>query len=237
MVSGSAATDWLVRGTRADLDRRAAEEVGAQLSRAAVDRGSAVLAVVGGRSVAGVFAHLAALELPWRRIQVFMADERLCPLSSPDSNWQVVEETLVGPLLQSGRLLPEHTHPFLWDAAAPDDGVAAYGREFAELGGRLDAVVLSAGEDGHTASLFPHHPGVTQTDESFLLVENAPKPPPRRISASATLLGAAEVAVLMLYGESKRPALKLLEDPASTLQDCPSKLVLRCPRGLVFTDL
>lgn len=229
--------DWLLRGTREALDRQAAEAIGAELAEVATERGRAVLGVVGGRSVAGVFEHLAALELPWRKIHIVMADERMCDLDSTESNWQVVEPTLVRPLLQSGRLLPEHTHPFVWDPEAEDGGVARYSRQFAAIGGRIDVAVLSAGEDGHTASLFPHHASIRTTGVPYLLVEEAPKPPTRRLSASRSLLEGARLAALMVYGEGKNDALEMLEDPERTLLDCPSKLVLNSRRGLAFTDL
>lgn len=226
-----------IQGPREELDPIAAQEVGAELSRVAHEHGQAILGVVGGRSVAGVFAHLAALELPWRKIHIFMADERMLPLSSPESNWQVVEAALVAPLLQSGRLLPEHAHPFRWDEALPDGGVAAYTAEFQRCGGRMDVALLSAGEDGHAASLFPQHPSVLTVGEDFLVVDNAPKPPPRRISASRTLLASARLAVLMVYGEGKRDALNRLMDTETSLADCPAKVVQRCTRGMIFTDL
>ena len=229
--------DWLLRGTRESLDRQAAEAIGAELAEVATERGRAVLGVVGGRSVAGVFEHLAALELPWRKIHIVMADERMCDLASAESNWQVVEPTLVNPLLQSGRLLPEHTHPFVWDPEAEDGGVARYSRQLAAVGGRIDVAVLSAGEDGHTASLFPHHASILTSGVPYLLVEGAPKPPARRLSASRTLLEGAGLAVLMIYGEGKRHALEMLGDPQIPLVACPSKIVRRCRRGLAFTDL
>jgi len=236
-VNGRFLSESLIRGKREELDRLAAQEVGAALSEVAYARGHAILAVVGGRSVAGVFAHLAALELPWRKIHIFMADERMLPISSPESNWQVVDAALVAPLLQSGRLLPEHVHPFRWEEGAADGGVSLYAAELQKWGGRFDVAVLSAGEDGHTASLFPHHPAILTTDRLFLEVDNAPKPPPRRITASRGLLELAGLAVLMVYGGDKRKALGMLEEPSLSLADCPAKLVGRCPRGLVYTDL
>lgn len=235
-MNGSPAAE-LICGDREDLDRRAAQEVAAELSRVAHTRGQAILGVVGGRSVAGVFAHLAALELPWRKIHIFMADERMLPLSSSESNWQVVEKSLVAPLLQSGRLLPEHAHPFHWEETQADGGVARYAAELQKWGGRIDVAVLSAGEDGHTASLFPHHPSILTTGYTFLAVDHAPKAPPRRMTASRTLLESVRLAVLMVYGENKRAALAMLEDPAISLADCPAKVVERCERGLVYTDL
>ena len=97
--------------------------------------------------------------------------------------------------------------------------------------------MLSAGEDGHTASLFPGHPSVDDPGEGYILVAGAPKPPPDRLSASRRLLAAARLGVLVFYGEEKRAALRRFEDPAVALRDCPSKVVREMAESVVVTDL
>ncbi|HUW76415.1 MAG TPA: 6-phosphogluconolactonase, partial [Gallionella sp.] len=65
------------------------------------------------------------------------------------------------------------------------------------------------GEDGHTASLFPHHdPGNTPDAPAVLAVHDAPKPPPDRVSLSANRLGAARRVMFLVKGEAKRQAVQ-----------------------------
>jgi 6-phosphogluconolactonase len=225
-------------GARDDLDRRAAERIGAELSRRA--RASAdplVLAVVGGRSVGGIFAALQKVPVPWTRVHVVLADERLVPIDSDDSNWKLVNVDLVEPLRRSGALPAANIHPFQVDDSLPERGVAAYRETLRQLGGRFHVAVLSAGEDGHTASLFPRHPSVDDPGESYILVTGAPKPPPGRTSASRRLLAATDLGVIAFYGEGKREALRLLDDPELGIRDCPSKVVNQMSAGVVLTDL
>ena len=40
------------------------------------------------------------------------------------------------------------------------------------------------GPDGHTASLFPGHEALESNEIGFIKIDNAPKPPPERISLS-----------------------------------------------------
>jgi 6-phosphogluconolactonase len=223
-------------GDRSSLDRRAAERIAKALASVTRDR-SAVLALVGGRSVGGIHAELAKLPVDWPRVHVFLADERLVPIDSDESNYKGIHADLVQPLVSAGKLPAANAHPLLVDDARPDRGIAAYADAFRAAGGRLDVAVLSAGEDGHTASLFPGHPSVRDPSEGFIRVENAPKPPPDRMSASRTLLAKASLGVIVFYGEGKRDALARFDDASLGVVDCPSKVLGEMAAALVLTDL
>lgn len=224
-------------GNRGDLDARAARELAAAIDDAVARRGRAVLGLVGGRSVGGLYAALAAHDLPWERVHVFVADERLVPTTSPESNFRLVRDDLLAGPISRGRFPPANAHACEPDPAAPGPAVEKYGGELERLGGRFDAVVLSAGEDGHCASLFPGHPSIDDPGPGFILVEGSPKPPARRVSASRMLLGRSRLAILVVYGEEKRGALARLRDPALGVRDCPAKLVAAIERGYLLTDL
>ena len=224
------------RGERSELDRHAATRIAAELRQCAEERGSAVLGVVGGRSVAGIYRELTLADLPWDRIHVFLADERLVNLTAPDSNWKVVHGALLQPLLESGRLPPDNAHPFHWRPDVEDQGIGAYASELGGIGGRFDAVVLSAGEDGHTASLFPGHAALDAHAEHFVHVRGAPKPPPERLSASRELLEASGLSVLTFYGDSKATALARFRDDAVSVTSCLCKLVRASAQAWIYSD-
>jgi len=71
----------------------------------------------------------------------------------------------------------------------------------------FDAVVLSMGEDGHIASLFPH-----TFDPEFagaaIAVHNSPKLPPLRVSLSLTRLANSLHTYIFALGEEKTAALQ-----------------------------
>lgn len=223
-------------GDRSSLDGRAAARIAEALGAVTRDR-DAVLALVGGRSVGGIFAELANLPVEWARVHVFLADERLVPIDSDESNYKGIRADLVQPLVAAGKLPERNAHPLLVDDSRPDRGIAAYQAAFRAIGGRIDVAVLSAGEDGHTASLFPGHPSVRDASDGFILVGNAPKPPPDRMSASRKLLAGTSLGVIVFYGEGKRDALRRFDDPALGVVDCPSKVVGEMRAALVLTDL
>jgi len=211
-------------GARADLDRRAAGWLAEHVRAVLRTRPYAVLGLVGGRSVGGIYHNLAALDLPWEKLHIFLADERLVPPTSPESNFRLVREDLLSDAIASG-------------PADPRPGIAAYGAALDAQGGRFDAVVLSAGEDGHCASLFPGHPSIDDEGERFILVGNAPKPPALRLSASRRLLQRSALGLVVFYGEEKRAALARFRDPAVGVRDCPSKLLAAIEKACLLTDL
>jgi len=192
----------------------------------------------GGRTVAEIFKRLAdQASLDWTGVHLFMADERVVPRTSADWNGALVEEHLIGPLTDRGRLEESQWHPFLADEASPDGGAAAYTSRLAERGGRLDLLLLSVGEDGHVASLFPGHASLAETEKKYLAEVSSPKPPSRRISASPALIRDAAGVVLLFTGEGKRGALARFLEDGVDFTDCPCRLLRTHPGLVVLTDL
>ena len=145
------------------------------------ERGEFRLAVPGGRTIEGVFDRLSReperSQMDWSRVTLLFSDERAVPPSHADSNYRLARISLLDPL---GDPLPR-VRRMRGEAA----DLEAAAREYdAELAVPLDLVVLGLGEDGHIASLFPGHPALLQNDLRVVAVEDAPKPPARRLRCS-----------------------------------------------------
>ncbi len=73
----------------------------------------------------------------------------------------------------------------------------------------LDLIFLGMGEDGHVASLFPGASAeIIHGTAPFLVVENSPKPPPRRISLSYAAMAAAKQVWVLISGAGKEKVLR-----------------------------
>ncbi len=193
-------------GTTEALAGHLVEHLCQVVEAAVAARGRCTLAIPGG-SVAGVvLPRLSQRALPWHAVQVFWCDERAVPLADHDSN--------AGSALRlvAHSLLTEQAALHLMRGDADDLPAAArdYAAALAVVAGRppvLDVVLLGVGEDGHVASLFPGHVVDSEPPTTVLLVVNAPKAPPTRLSLSLSTLTAARETIVMAFGSSKATAV------------------------------
>ena len=221
----------ILQGTREQLNTKAAWILEETIQSTIETKSRVIVAVPGGRSVFGIFQELAELDIDWHRVHLFMVDERLVPIDHPENNFRLVVESL-------GERVPAASlHPFVYDVAAGDYGVGQYEHQLMQYGGRFDVVLVSSGEDGHIAALFPNHQAMAAYKRRFVSLEDSPKPPLRRMTATPELIAASRVGLLLFYGESKMFALKNFLNPQLDVSQCPAKLITTLPQHFILTDL
>lgn len=195
--------------------RRVADQLAWRLADARRRDRPLHVALAGGGTPRRAYELLGAMEGSWDHAHLWLGDERCVPRDHPDSNARMVDESLYA----HARAQPPRLHP-VDGAAVPEDAAWLYAGEVAELvpDGVFDLVLLGLGEDGHTASLFPHHPALEVHHAPCVAVRDAPKPPPQRITLSLPMLRAARHTILLTAGEAKREALRRTlagRDPAT----------------------
>ncbi|NQD92706.1 6-phosphogluconolactonase [Pseudomonas sp. CrR25] len=174
--------------------------------REAVDcRGSATLVVSGGRSPITFFERLAQHELPWSQVVVSLADERWVPVNHATSNEALVRRHLLRDAAAAARFIG------LYQVAASHEQAALKAEQaLAELP-PIDVLVLGMGDDGHTASLFPHSPNLDQALQPDCprrcLPLLAPSEPRQRLSMTLPLLASARLPLLAIQGQAKLATL------------------------------
>jgi 6-phosphogluconolactonase len=180
-------------------------KVAKQLSDAIDARGTATLVVSGGRSPVAFFQNLAKQKLDWSKVVVTLADERWVPVEHADSNAGLLKRYLLqGPAAKAQFLSLYSASTNLEQAAEQAD------RLLAELPA-IDVLVLGMGDDGHTASLFPNSPNLSDalkvdgTRRCYPML--APTVPHQRLTMSRALLASAKTTVLSISGQSKLTTL------------------------------
>ncbi len=139
-------------------------------------------------------------------LHIWFSDERFTSYNDSDRN----DSTLINGfgLCKSHLVFHRVDEDGDLDLAAED-----YAKEISlELGNRpFDAVVLSMGEDGHIASLFP---GLFEPELAVdaIAVHNSPKLPPLRVSLSLKRLANSKFIYIFALGEGKAAALQSIKD-------------------------
>jgi 6-phosphogluconolactonase len=213
--------------TRDEVAAEAAAAFDVRMTAALQQQPRFAVAVPGGSVSTSVFPHLAELSLPWERLDLTFVDERVVPISDPESNLGAAERQWLTRLGASRpRVIAppvERTNPEevadAWQSAL----VAALG-----VPPRLDLAILGMGPDGHIASLFARHPLLELQGTWTAGLSDSPKPPPARVTLTVDALAAAAEIWIVAFGREKAAAVAdARNNPASSL---PVAIVARVAR-------
>ena len=178
-----------------------------------------IAALSGGSTPEKLYALLAqpgtAARLDWQQCDFFLGDERFVPPDDPRSNYALVRRTLLAP----GTVPADRVYAVPVQSATADAAAAAYEVTLATVFGardrrqppRLDLILLGLGDDGHTASLFPHAPSLAVRDRWVVGSPPGTLPPPvERITLTYPVLNAARRVIFLVSGEKKAAVLQEL---------------------------
>ena len=130
-----------------------ADEIVTRLKTGVTQRGRAGMAVSGGTTPGALFDVLSQREAPWDKVWITLSDERWIAPDRDGSN-----EHLARTRLLRGRAAAAHFVGLKTADATPDAGAAKANAAIAALPRPFDIMLLGMGDDGHTASLYPHAP-------------------------------------------------------------------------------
>lgn len=184
--------------------RHAADALASRIAEAREAGSEIHIALAGGTTPHRAYELLAQVEGSWKHVHLWLGDERCVPDGDPQSNAQMIRESL----LAGARAEPAQLHP-LARPEQPEDAAWLYGMAIVDAlpGGVFDVVLLGMGPDGHTASLFPGHPVLDVREAPCAPVRQSPKPPPERVTLSLPLLARAKFTLLLATGADKAQAL------------------------------
>lgn len=165
-------------------------------------RGGFHLVLSGGDTPRALYRSLRSADTEWAAWHFYFGDERCIPRGNGERNSHMAEDAWLGHVpIRAAQL---HIIPAELGA---HDAAAGYAQTLQDVGD-FDLLLLGLGEDGHTASLFPHHHwGATRDSPDALAILDAPKPPTERVSLSAARLSRAREVLFLVAGASKRDAV------------------------------
>lgn len=227
----------LIRGPKKKLEIKAANLIAKRINEILKTKDKAILAIPGGRSVNGIFMLLKHLRINWEKVHIFMVDERLVNLTSPHSNFRQAWDTFIEYLVKQFKLPRKNMHPYIYFNVKDKQGTEAYREELKEIADKFDIVLLSVGESGEIASLFPKDKSIRCTEEFFFTMHNTPRFPRDRMTASKKLISRSDMAIILFFGESKKKAYQNFFNPLISTTKCPAKIVKKIKDIYILTDL
>ncbi|MBW4625808.1 MAG: 6-phosphogluconolactonase [Brasilonema octagenarum HA4186-MV1] len=214
-----------VLGDQTTLIARALELILSKIEIAIKERGQFTIALSGGSTPKPLYEAISSQKLPWDKIHVFWGDERYVAPEHPDSNQLMTRRAW----LDRVDIGPGNIHPIPTDEADPAMAAAKYERHLQEFFHSspgefppLDVNLLGMGDDGHTASLFPHTEALKVTDK-LITVGNKDANP--RITFTYPFINSARCVIFVVAGANKRPALAQVFAPVADELTYPSRLI------------
>jgi 6-phosphogluconolactonase len=188
-------------------------------------QGHYTIALSGGNTPKPLYEAIAQQSLPWSQIHVFWGDERYVPADHVDSNQRMARQAW----LDQVPLPAENIHPMPTDPGDPAQAAQIHEthlREFFQLAvpaiPSFDLILLGLGDDGHTASLFPHTPALQVCDRLITVGEKSGQP---RLTFTVPLINQAKTVLFVVAGASKQAALSQIFADVADPQVYPARLI------------
>ena len=214
-----------VLADKASLIERSRTIVVDKIQSAIATKGQCSIALAGGSTPKPLYESLAQENLPWEQIQIFWGDERYVAPNHPDSNQLMARQAW----LDKVTIPQSNIHPVPTDSNNPEIDAESYEAVIRKVFGTspgqfpsFDLILLGMGDDGHTASLFPHT-SVLQERTKAIAVGNKNGQP--RITFTVPLLNQAHCVLFLVAGANKQAALKQVFAAQGDAMTYPSRLI------------
>jgi 6-phosphogluconolactonase len=207
------------------LIQRSLDLILEKLHLAILDRGKFSIALSGGNTPKPLYQALAQQDLPWDKILVLWGDERYVPADHPDSNAGMARTAW----LNHVPIPAENIYPMPTDEADPAMAAQRYEQTLQQLFQTppgtvpaIDVILLGIGDDGHTASLFPHTDAL-QVRDRLVTVGNKDGQP--RITFTVPLINQGRCDIFVVEGGKKQAALSQIFADAADAMTYPARLI------------
>jgi len=161
-----------------------------------------------------------------KRSDFYLTDERCVPLYHPQSNSKMLKESLFNNSFKyiKGMKFLNFRNKKIYNFAKEYEST---------LPKKLDLILLSIGDDGHIASLFPRSKGLFEKRKSFVY-SISPKSPKKRMTITHKVIKSAKNIIVLALGEAKKEMyMQALKNPKD-FRSIPACLVLN---GIWVFDL
>ena len=195
--------NWIIFDDEISLSKALAQEILNIAKKSIFEKDCFSIVLTGGQSVLNLYKILSKADSNWDKWHIYIGDERFLPAGHKDRNDQIINEIWL-----NNSTIPQKNIHFIKAELGLLDARVEYENTLKRID-KFDVVLLSMGEDGHIASLFPNH--IYPEEQMVVVEQGSPKPPKERVSMSYQQLNKAHYIFKLIIGESKQKAVTLLE--------------------------
>lgn len=186
------------------------------------------IALSGGSTPKVVFDYLAANykdSIEWSKVHLYWGDERCVPPTDAESNYKMT----VDHLLSKITIPADNIHRVLGEME-PKDAAKVYQEvldtTIPKANGmpQFDVVILGMGDDGHTASIFPHEISLWDAPQTCVVAVH-PESGQRRVSLSGGVINNAKNVVFLVTGAGKKEKVTEIINQTGAFNNYPANLV------------
>lgn len=204
---------FLIKPTAETLIQEAAQRLADFASQCVAERGQFTLALAGGSTPKALYELLASepwrSAISWKDVIILFGDERAVSHDDARSNYHMAAQAL----LHKVGILPENIWRLRGEAENLDEAAQEYEARLTELGDPIDLTLLGMGPDGHTASLFPDSPVLTEMQRLCVSTSEAPlEPHVRRLTLTYSAINYSRQVWVLVTGANKAQRLHQVLD-------------------------
>lgn len=195
------------------------------------------IALSGGSTPKIVFDELAANFQPdinWHGVHLYWGDERCVAPEDNDSNYKMTVEHLISKID-----IPSKNIHRIKGENNPDYEAKRYSKVLAEqlpaVEGipQFDLVILGMGDDGHTASIFPHEIELWHANKNCVVAEH-PDSGQKRISLTGKIINNARTVIFLVTGKNKAEKIAEIKNETEQAINYPASLVHPTSKKLLW---
>ncbi|WP_430814737.1 6-phosphogluconolactonase [Carboxylicivirga sp. RSCT41] len=211
-----------------DNKEELARYFGDLLLKASQEKPELHIALSGGSTPKTIFEVLAknyAKSIDWTKIRFFWGDERCVAPNDPESNFGMTREYLFDHVKTRGvnifRVKGELT---------PNEALADYIRQIDENVPKLnglpcfDMMLLGMGDDGHTASIFPHQAQLWNSKAICELAQH-PETGQNRVTLSGNVINNSQQIFFLVTGGNKAEKVDEIINQKGNYKQYPAAMV------------
>jgi 6-phosphogluconolactonase len=212
-----------------ELAKEFAEEIISMIKESAEKEEYITIALSGGSTPEILFSLIGekfAGSVSWKCVHFFWGDERCVPPDDAESNFGMVKKKLLSnieiPLVNIHRIKGEDN---------PEMEALRYSDEILSLTRirngipQFDLVLLGLGEDGHTASIFPGHLDLFNSDKVCEVAVH-PLTLQKRITLTGKVINNANNIVFLVTGKKKKEVVEKIFKKMQSSLNYPASYIV-----------